>query len=147
MRRRLRLFAAAWVIGCTAGSAVAAEVVRAVYPDLVGLPWLQALAAIAVTVVAGTGATLSRKIAALYEERRFHSRWEFGKDIIVSVAIGVAGYFFGQSQQVDPDLLTVYLVLAGFGGTRVLTTALDRALGYIPRPPIDGKNEASKPLS
>lgn len=125
LRRRLRLIVAAYLLFAW-GMAWAA--LAAAGPDLMVLPWAQAGVGAGVSYIGGFAATLGRKLTAQYEQAVFHTRWEFTRDAVVSVVIGLTGYMGGVHQRVDPALLVVVLLLSGYGGTRTLAVWLDRVI-------------------
>lgn len=97
-------------------------------PDLMALPWAQAAVACGVSWVGGFAASLGRMLTAVYEGKPFRRGPEYGRDAMVSVVIGLAGYWGGMSQQASPALLALTLILAGYAGTRVLATWVDRVV-------------------
>lgn len=109
-----------WTIGWAAVSAVEAV------PDLSQLPWLQSLIGIGVAALGGFAATLGRYAAALYEERPFLVRIEFLKDLVVSMAVGLGGYWLGFWSNTPPPLLALGLLLSGYLGTRILSAFAER---------------------
>ena len=125
IRKRLRIFVATYLI--TAWGAAWASL-SAAGPDLLLLPWAQAGVGAGVSYIGGFAATLGRKLAAQYENARFHARWEFARDAVVSVVIGLTGYMGGMYQKMDPSLLVVVLLLGGYGGTRTLAVWIDKVV-------------------
>ncbi len=97
-------------------------------PDLLALPWAQAAVGCGVAWVGGFAASLGRMLTAAYENRPFRRLHEYGRDAMVSVVIGLAGYWAGMSQQASPALLALTLILAGYAGTRVLAAWVDRVV-------------------
>ncbi len=97
-------------------------------PDLMALPWAQATVACGVSWIGGFAASLGRMLTATYEGKPFRYAHEYGRDAMVSVVIGLAGYWAGMSQQANPALLALTLILAGYAGTRVLATWVDRVV-------------------
>lgn len=97
-------------------------------PDLLALPWAQALAGVGVAWVGGFAASLGRKLVATYENKPFHTGKEFARDGAVSAVIGMSGYWIGMSQQASPAFVALVLILSGYAGTRTLAVWIDRVI-------------------
>jgi 4-hydroxybenzoate polyprenyltransferase len=81
-----------------------------------------------VSWIGGFAASLGRMVTAVYEGRPFRHAYEFVRDGVVSVVIGLAGYWAGMAQGVSPALLALTLLLGGYAGTRTLSVWVDRML-------------------
>jgi hypothetical protein len=97
-------------------------------PDLLALPWTQALVGCGVAWLGGYPAYLGRKLTAIYADKPFHAMAELIRDSAVSIVIGLAGYWGGMSQGMNPALMALVLLLAGYAGTRTLATWVDRVI-------------------
>jgi hypothetical protein len=86
---------------------------------------------VVITTGSGLAATLERMVTSKYKNRPFHTRWEVAKDTAISALIGVAGYMVSYVQNADAAWVSLGLIVAGYGGSRVLTTAVDRLLDTI----------------
>ncbi len=102
-------------------------------PDLLSMPWAQLSIAVAITMGAGLAATWHRELLAEYANKPFDIARETKRDMMVSAAIGIGGYSLGWIWQAPAPLVALALILAGYGGTRVLRLALSRALDVIRR--------------
>jgi len=131
LQQRLRRFFVVYML-LAWGSAWA--VIDHVAPDLLALPWAQALVGVGVSWVGGFAATLGRMVTAAYDSRPFRHGPEFARDGAVSVVIGLSGYWGGMSQSMSPALLALVLLLGGYAGTRTLSAWVDRVI----RPRADG---------
>lgn len=117
--RRIRAITYAFLL-FSWGTAWASIATLNSYPNLISLPWIQSFVGI---LVAGTGciaATLSRYLAAKYENRPFYAGWETAKDTAASVVIGLGGYYLGAWHQLSEDVLALSLLLGGHVGARLL---------------------------
>jgi hypothetical protein len=124
-RRRLNTFLSVYML--TAWGAAWAAIDGA-GPDLLSLPWAQALVGCGVSWIGGFAASLSRMVTAVYDGTPFHKKSEFGRDGAVSVVIGLSGYWAGMSQGASPALLALVLLLGGYAGTRTLAIWVDRVI-------------------
>lgn len=115
------------------GWGVAWASVAATYPDLIGLPWAQVGVGVLIAAWGGATATLGRYLASAYEQRPFLWRPEIVRDSAVSVSVGAGAYLVGWTWQLSPPMLGLVLLLAGYGGTRVLSVALERMLLTVTR--------------
>lgn len=115
------------------GWGVAWASVAATYPDLIGLPWAQVGVGVVIAAWGGATATLGRYLAAAYEQRPFLWRPEIVRDSAVSVSVGAGAYLVGWTWQLSPPMLGLVLLLSGYGGTRVLSVALERMLTTVSR--------------
>lgn len=113
------------------GWGVSWAAVSVIYPDLVGLPWAQVSVGVLISSWGGLTATLGRKLTAEYGGAPFRLKSELVKDTAVSVSVGTGGYLAGAWQGLDPMLLGVGLLMCGYGGVKVLTTATDRLIAVI----------------
>lgn len=123
VRQRLRKALAAYLLaswGVSWASMVAAG------PDLLSLPWAQALVGVGVAWIGGFAASLGRMVAATYENRPFRHAHEFGRDGAVSAVIGLSGYWIGMSQGSSPALVALVLILSGYAGTAALNIWITR---------------------
>lgn len=116
-------------LGCGWGLAWATT--SAVHPDLIGLPWAQVGVGVLISAWGGATATLGRYLAASYEQRPFLWRPEVVRDSAVSVSVGAGAYWAGWAWQLSPPMLGLILLLAGYGGTRVLSEGLERLMAAI----------------
>lgn len=105
-------------------------------PDLVGLPWAQIVVGSAISGWGGATATLGRYLAAEYDGRPFRWRLEVVRDAAVSVTVGTGAYLAGAWYGLGPLSLGLVLLVSGYGGVRVLGTALERMLSLINRAEI-----------
>ncbi len=105
--------------------------VAATYPDLVALPWAQVALGALIAAWGGGTATLGRYLAATYEQRPFLWRPEVVRDGAVSVSVGGGAYLAGLSYELSAPMLGLLLLLAGYGGTRVLSAAVERLLSSL----------------
>ena len=126
-RRIARITAASLMFGWGLAWASTA----AVYPDLISLPWAQVGVGVLISAWGGATATLGRYLAASYEQRPFLWRPEVVRDSAVSVSVGAGAYLAGWTWQLSPPMLGLVLLLAGYGGTRVLSVGLERMLAAI----------------
>ena len=115
------------------GWGVAWGVVTATQPDLLGLPWLQIAIGALIAAWGGATATLGRYLAATYEQRPFLWRPEVVRDGAVSVSVGGGAYMAGLAYELSAPMLGLTLLLAGYGGTRVLSAAAERLISSISR--------------
>lgn len=115
------------------GWGVAWGVVTATQPDLLGLPWLQIAIGALIAAWGGATATLGRYLAATYEQRLFLWRPEVVRDGAVSVSVGSGAYLAGLAYELSAPMLGLTLLLAGYGGTRVLSAAAERLISSISR--------------
>jgi hypothetical protein len=115
------------------GWGVAWGVVTATQPDLLGLPWLQIAIGALIAAWGGATATLGRYLAATYEQRPFLWRPEVVRDGAVSVSVGSGAYLAGLAYELSAPMLGLTLLLAGYGGTRVLSAAAERLISSISR--------------
>jgi hypothetical protein len=113
------------------GWGVAWASVAATYPDMIALPWVQIAVGAAIAAWGGATATLGRYLAAVYEERTFHWKPEVVRDGAVSVSVGSGAYLAGWSYELSAPMLGLTLLLAGYGGTRVLSAAVERMLSSV----------------
>ena len=128
VRRRIaRVTALCLVLGW----GVAWGAVAATYPDLIGLPWVQIVIGAAIAAWGGATATLGRYLVAVYESTTFHWKPEVVRDGAVSVSVGGGAYLAGWSYELSAPMLGLTLLLAGYGGTRVLSAAAERFLSAI----------------
>jgi hypothetical protein len=125
LRQRLRRFLVVY-LACTYGVAWAA--LAHTGPDLLALPWAQAVVGVGVSWVGGFAASLGRMVSASYEGKPFNRQHEFSRDAAVSVVIGLSGYWAGMSQAVSPAPLALVLLLGGYAGTRTLAVWVDRVI-------------------
>lgn len=125
-RRIARITAALLVFGWSVAWATVAA-----YPDLIGLPWAQVGVGVLIAAWGGGTATLGRYLTATYEQRPFLWRPEVVRDSAVSVSVGAGAYMAGWTWQLSPPALGLILLLAGYGGTRVLSDGLERLLSAI----------------
>ena len=125
IRKRLRRIVAVYLL---ASYGVAWAAMAAVEPDLLALPWAQALVGCGVSWIGGFAASLGRMVTAAYEARPFRHGHEFSRDGAVSVVIGLGGYWGGMSQAMSPSLLALVLLLGGYAGTRTLSVWVDRVI-------------------
>ena len=115
------------------GWGVAWGVVTATQPDLLGLPWLQIAIGALIAAWGGATATLGRYLAATYEQRPVLWRPEVVRDGAVSVSVGSGAYLAGLAYELSAPMLGLTLLLAGYGGTRVLSAAAERLISSISR--------------
>ena len=115
------------------GWGVAWGVVTATQPDLLGLPWLQIAIGALIAAWGGATATLGRYLAATYEQRPFLWRPEVVRDGAVSVSVGSGAYLAGLAYELSAPMLGLTLLLAGYGGTRVLSAAAERLISSTSR--------------
>jgi len=131
VRRRIaRITALFLALGWGMAWATTTIVVTA-HPDLLGLPWAQIVVGILISAWGGATATLGRYVAATYDGNPFHWKGEVVRDSAVSVSVGLGSYLAGWSWQLSPPMMGLTLILAGYGGTRVLSAALERALSNL----------------
>jgi len=116
------------IIYLAASYGVAWASLAAVEPDLLALPWAQAFVGCAVSWIGGFAASLGRMVTAAYDSRPFRASHEFGRDGVVSIVIGLGGYWGGMAQSLSPPLLALGLLLGGYAGTRTLSVWVDRLL-------------------
>jgi hypothetical protein len=107
--------------------------VAATYPDLIALPWVQVAVGALIAAWGGATATLGRYLAATYEQRPFLWRPEVVRDGAVSVSVGGGAYMAGLAYELSAPMLGLTLLLAGYGGTRVLSAAAERLISSISR--------------
>lgn len=119
------------VVMLGAGWGVAWGMVAATQPDLIGLPWVQIAVGALIAAWGGATATLGRYLAATYEQRPFLWRPEMVRDGAVSVSVGGGAYLAGLSYELSAPMLGLLLLLAGYGGTRVLSAAVERMLSAL----------------
>lgn len=124
-RRRIRRITAGSLL---MGWGAAWGAVAASHPDLLGLPWAQVGVGVLIAAWGGATATLGRYLAAAYEQRPFLWRPEVVRDSAVSVSVGAGSYLAGWSYELSAPMLGLVLLLAGYGGTRVLSVAVERLL-------------------
>ena len=79
-------------------------------------------------IIGGFAASLGRMVTAAYDSRPFRATHEFGRDGVVSIVIGLGGYWGGMAQSLSPPLLALGLLLGGYAGTRTLSVWVDRLL-------------------
>lgn len=108
-----------------ATTAVAAELVA---PDLVELPWASIAVAGLIALWGGMAATLGRLATA---QERLPIAFVIAKDLFASATVGAGFYGVGASYQWGVWQLAVVLLVAGYGGSRVLDAALDKLLDMI----------------
>ena len=125
IKQRLRHFLAVYFITAWGTSWA---VIEAAGPDLLALPWPQALVGCGVSWIGGFAASLGRMVTATYEKKPFRTRAEFGRDGAVSTVIGLSGYYAGMSQGTSPAMLALVLLLGGYAGTRALAVWVDRVI-------------------
>jgi hypothetical protein len=113
------------------GWGVAWSVVAATQPDLIGLPWVQIAVGALIAAWGGATATLGRYLTATYEQRPFLWRPEVVRDGAVSVSVGGGAYLAGLTYELSAPMLGLLLLLAGYGGTRVLSAAVERLLSTL----------------
>jgi hypothetical protein len=125
IRERLTRFLLLYLLASW-GAAWAA--IEAAGPDLIALPWAQALVGVGVAWIGGFAATLGRMVTASYDGTPFRHHYEFSRDAAVSAVIGLSGYLGGMSQAMSPALLALVLLLGGYAGTRTLSVWVDRVI-------------------
>ena len=113
------------------GWGVAWGAVAATYPDLIGLPGVQIVIGACIAAWGGATATLGRYLAATYEQKTFLWKPEVIRDGAVSVSVGSGAYMAGWSYELSAPMLGLTLLLAGYGGTRVLSAAVERMLSAL----------------
>lgn len=113
------------------GWGVAWGAVAATYPDMVALPWIQIAVGALIAAWGGATATLGRYLAAMYESKPFLWRAEVVRDGAVSVSVGSGAYMAGWAYELSAPMLGLALLLAGYGGTRVLGAAAERLLSNL----------------
>lgn len=113
------------------GWGVAWAATAAVYPDMIGLPWVQIAVGALIAAWGGATATLGRYLTATYESRPFLWRPEVVRDGAVSVSVGGGAYLAGLTYELSAPMLGLLLLLAGYGGTRVLSAAVERLLSSL----------------
>ena len=113
------------------GWGVAWGAVAATYPDMIALPWIQIAVGAAIAAWGGATATLGRYLSALYESKPFLWHAEVVRDGAVSVSVGGGAYMAGWAYELSAPELGLALLLAGYGGTRVLGAAAERLLSGI----------------
>lgn len=92
-------------------------------PDLVALPWASIAVATIISIWGGMAATLGRIARA---EEKIYLPVIIAKDVLVSTIIGVIVYSLGAWREWNVWELAIVLLLAGYGGSRVLDMLLDR---------------------
>lgn len=105
--------------------------VAATYPDLLGLPWAQIALGALIAAWGGATATLGRYLTATYESKPFLWKPEVIKDSAVSISVGAGGYLAGWAYELSPPMTGLLLLLCGYGGTRVLSAAVERLLSSL----------------
>ncbi len=128
IRRRI---ACITVVCLSLGWGLAWGAVAATQPDLIGLPWVQIAVGALISAWGGATATLGRYLTATYESRPFLWRPEVVRDGAVSVSVGGGAYMAGLSYELSAPMLGLLLLLAGYGGTRVLSAAVERLLSSL----------------
>ena len=125
-RRRLRWIVAGILVAHWAVSWAAIAAVESSAPDLLALPWMQAAIGVGIAVGAGLTSSLLRLAAskATKNEIEFRVGLEFGKDAAAAACVGIICYYVGWTHGVPAPLLAAYLVIGGFGATRLLTLTL-----------------------
>jgi hypothetical protein len=113
------------------GWGVAWAAVASAPPDLLGLPWFQIAVGVAIASWGGITATLGRYLAAAYDGKPFFWRAEIVKDGATSVTVGGGAYLGGAYADLGPMLLGMVLLLSGYLGVRILSTAADRLLAVV----------------
>ena len=113
------------------GWGVAWGAVAATYPDMIALPWIQIAVGAAIAAWGGATATLGRYLAATYDQKPFLWRPEVIRDGAVSVSVGSGAYMAGWAYELSAPMLGLTLLLAGYGGTRVLSAAAERVLSAL----------------
>ena len=113
------------------GWGVAWGAVAATYPDMIALPWVQIAVGAAIAAWGGATATLGRYLAATYEQKAFLWKAEVIRDGAVSVSVGSGAYIDGWAYELSAPMLGLTLLLAGYGGTRVLSAAVERMLSAL----------------
>lgn len=103
----------------------------AAYPDMLALPWGQIAVGALIAAWGGATATLGRYLTAAYESRPFLWKPEAVRDLVVSIAVGAGGYLAGWSYALSPPMVGLLLLLCGYGGTRVLSAAVERLLSSL----------------
>jgi hypothetical protein len=105
--------------------------VAVTYPDMIALPWIQIAVGAAIAAWGGATATLGRYLAATYDQKPFLWRPEVIRDGAVSVSVGSGAYMAGWAYELSAPMLGLTLLLAGYGGTRVLSAAAERFLSAL----------------
>lgn len=126
-RRRIRRVT---IICLGAGWGLAWGAVAA-YPDMLALPWAQIAIGALIAAWGGATATLGRYLTAAYDSRPFLWKPEVVRDAAVSIAVGAGGYLAGWSYELSPPMVGLLLLLCGYGGTRVLSAAVERLLSSL----------------
>lgn len=103
----------------------------AAYPDMLALPWVQIAIGALIAAWGGATATLGRYLTAAYDSRPFLWKPEVVRDLVVSIAVGAGGYLAGWSYELSPPMVGLLLLLCGYGGTRVLSAAVERLLSSL----------------
>lgn len=131
IRRRLARLTATMLCGGWSIAWATVAVIQESHPDLLGLPWTQIAVGVLVATWGGITATLGRYLASQYAGSVFLWRAELARDSAVSVTVGAAAYMGGAWYQLGPMVLGLVLLLAGYAGVRILSSAADRLLEMI----------------
>lgn len=121
-----------WILALGWVSAAATVQAAQSAPDMVAdMPWVQIALGAWIAAWGGGAATLTRYLAAVYEERPFLTRVEIAKDVFVSGIVGSATYLTGAIYEWPPMVIGLALLLAGWLGVRLLNVVADRALAAV----------------
>lgn len=122
-------FAVFVCLTCCALNAYAAEVFQL---DLVGLPWASILISGALSLWGGLIATLQKVNEAQVSFRSL--KLELLKDLLASSAAGFCAYAFGAMSQANVWLVAIGLLVAGYGGSKLLDALLRVTIARIEKP-------------
>ena len=133
---QLKKIGGAWLSVMWTASAAAAQ--QTFVTDLAAIPIAAVAVAVVIALVGGAGATL-RKIAE--PNVQIHSlKLVVASDMASSMLVGLATFFLCAWREAPPLLAAVCILVAGYGGSRVLDRYLAIGLTQIDR--FAGKPES-----